>query len=77
MQDDADRESIQRISAAMVDEHTQQLRNERIDNPERFTVTHPKNKQQIDPKPVDEEEEEDESLRVRISEIQVKCVTVY
>ena len=75
MQEDADRESIQRISAAMVDEHVQQLRNERVDNPDRFTVTHSKSKQQIDPKPVDEEEEEDEGLRVRITEIQVKYVS--
>lgn len=72
MQDDSDRDAITKVSSAVVEEHQKQQRTERVENPERFAVLNTKSRVQSVPKSAEEDVEEDESLRVRVTEIQVK-----
>ena len=69
--EDADRETVLKVSAATVEEHARSLRNERLENPDRFSIA-PRQREQTAPKRPDEEEAEDESQRVRVTEIQVR-----
>lgn len=71
VKEDADRETVLKVSAATVEEHARSLRSERLEHPERFSVV-PKQRVQASPKRPDEEEEEDETQKVRVTEIQVR-----